>query len=264
LVRFSPAAVPVEPRNLQAAGRAASIGEANAITELSLGKPAGRHRNAGVGLRRGVLGLRGRREPNARGRKDAPKIVAPGTEFQHGRTRFDGSGSKLGAGEIHRDFACLARFLFCAAQVSDHAGPRLGGVVGAVDAHAVHALKDEIADEIVVGGCFGRHRNHDADVASRGNRTEQGFGVFFKQRGALADFGSAVRHGGARFGRTCETVKRVCHGVQRADDVRLGAAERGKSERSQLRLQLADIVAPKRQVMNQIGRAGAVFRADCG
>ena len=49
-----------------------------------------------------------------------------------------------------------------------------------------------------------------------------------------------------------------------ADDVRLGAAERRKSKGGELRLELADVVAAKREIVDQIRGARAMLGVDAG
>ena len=159
---------------------------------FDLREPLGRNGDGGVGFGRRVLGLGAGSEPDARRRNDAAEVIALGTIFQHGRAVLDGAGAQLGACEIHGDLAGAAGFLRCAAKVAHHSGPCLGAVVGAVDAHAIHAMKNEIADEVIVSGGFRGHGHHNANVAAGRRGTEQDFRILFEQGGAFADCGRAV------------------------------------------------------------------------
>ena len=47
-------------------------------------------------------------------------------------------------------------------------------IVGAVDAHAIHAAGDKVADQAVVGCGLARHGDHDPDVAVDWFGPEQG------------------------------------------------------------------------------------------
>jgi hypothetical protein len=52
--------------------------------------------------------------------------------------------------------------------------------------------------------------------------------------------------------------------MQAADDVRLVAAKGRKTQGSELRLELADVVAAKREIVNQIRGARAVLGVNAG
>jgi hypothetical protein len=63
------------------------------------------------------------------------------------------------------------------AKVLQHASPRAGVIMCAVDPHAVHPLLQELVDEHIVLCSFAGHRNHDGDAALGGTLTEYGVGV---------------------------------------------------------------------------------------
>jgi hypothetical protein len=65
--------------------------------------------------------------------------------------------------------------------VLDHPQPRRGIVMGAIDAHAVHALVQKVMNKGVVVRRLARHGNHDPGPAPGGRGAQQGFGVFGKQ-----------------------------------------------------------------------------------
>ena len=60
--------------------------------------------------------------------------------------------------------------------------------------------------------------------------------------------------------RSRELREDVHHSMQRADHVGFGAAERGKSQGSELLLQLANVVAAKCQIVEQVSGARTVLR----
>ena len=123
-------------------------------------------------------------------------------------------------------FAGAAGFLHGPAQVADHSGP-LGAIVGAVDAHAIHSLKDQIADEVVVG------RASEGIVAIIGHCAPAAAGrAGFQCSSRVASrlLRSLVRY---REGQGApllenELSKHSQHRIQAADDVRLVAAKRRK------------------------------------
>ena len=59
--------------------------------------------------------------------------------------------------------------------------------MSAVDAHAVHAVLHQVADEFVIGGGVGGHGHHDANFSFGRRRPEQCIGISFQNLGAFAD-----------------------------------------------------------------------------
>jgi len=68
-----------------------------------------------------------------------------------------------------------------AADVAGHRDPRVGVVVGAVDAGHVHARHDQIFHQRIVGCRAGRKRDHDPHIPALGRRPERLFGVHAQQ-----------------------------------------------------------------------------------
>ena len=89
---------------------------------------------------------------------------------------------------------------------------------------------------------------------------------FFSSRAAPSPIaGRAVgKVRGCVSAEASELIEHLHHGVQAADDVRLVAAEGRKPERGELRLELADVVAAKREIVNQIRGARAVLGVNPG
>jgi hypothetical protein len=169
--------LPSTPVIFRGARRTAGVCEAHAVTGLHMGQPFGRNGKGSVDFGQRVLGLGARSKPDACWGNDAAEVISLWPIFQHGRPMLDGSGTQLRAGQVHKDFAGAVAFIHRAAKVAYHSEPRLGAVVGAVDAQAIHAVKNEI----VVGGGFGRHGHHDADIATRGRRAQEDFGILFER-----------------------------------------------------------------------------------
>jgi hypothetical protein len=72
-------------------------------------------------------------------------------------------------------------------EIADHAEPCFWIVMGAVDAHAIHAVPYEVAYKLIVRGRVRGHGNHDPDLSARWSRTEKGIGFGFQQLASLAD-----------------------------------------------------------------------------
>lgn len=101
-------------------------------------------------------------------------------------------------------------------------------------------------------------------MAAGRQRSKQNFGVLLKQRRAFADLRRAVGWVGRRLFWSNNLIDDFQHGVQPCHNVRLVAAKRRKAKGGQLRLQLADIVAAKREIVEQIRGACPVLRVDAG
>ena len=102
--------------------------------------------------------------------------------------------------------------------------------MGAVDAHAVHALGQQVVDEARVVGGFARHGDHDAHVPARFGRAEQIVGMLLEQMLAV---GKVVHRGQVLAGAPLlagEFVQGFQHGVDGGQHVRFGPAQRGQAE----------------------------------
>jgi len=132
--------------------------------------------------------------------------------------------------------------------------------VGAIDPHAIHAVKQKIVYQIVVGRGLRRHGHHDSNRAPLRGGAEQGFRMLVEQNFPLSDFKRPT--GSFRALRLCasKAVQRVHDGVHCAHYVGLRAAKRREPKRGKLRLQLADIVLSQGKVVDQVRGAGAIVR----
>jgi hypothetical protein len=106
------------------------------------------------------------REPDAGGRDDASELVAAGPAAENTRPGLDGARPELRAGEVHDGSARSAGVVGRPPEVVQHAIPGIRAVMRAVDAHAVHAGDDQVADEGVLAGGLDGHRDHDAHGAT--------------------------------------------------------------------------------------------------
>ena len=140
------------------------------------------------------------------------------------------------------------------AQVLDHPRPDLGVVVGAVDPHAVHAVREQVTNQSGVLGSLARHRHHHAHAAAGGRGAEQRVRVILEQLAALFE-GEAL----LRLWRRCRP-EALEHRRKRGEGVRLGAPEGGEPERREPLLQPPQILAPQPQIVHEVARAVAVGR----
>src|SRR4029450_3366792 len=85
------------------------------------------------------------------------------------RQWWEGSGAKFWAGQVHAYTARPANFALGLTQVFDHPEPGFSILVSTVDAHAVHAVLEQVAHQDVVIGRLTGYGNHDPRrSASRG------------------------------------------------------------------------------------------------
>jgi hypothetical protein len=99
--------------------------------------------------------------------------------------------------------------------------------MSAVDAHAVHAIPDEVAYKIIVRGRLRGHGDHDANFPPGRRGTQESLGVGFQQLGPLADldrglFGARQRTVGALQGM--QSMQSAEYSENRTEDVTLCAA----------------------------------------
>ncbi len=126
-------------------------------------------------------------EPEAGRSGDSPVEISLWTAAKNWRAGLDGAGTEFGPGKIDLDPAMAAGFLAGALEIANHAEPDARGVMGAVNAHAIHAVAEEVEDEVEVGGGVGGHGDHDGDAAMGVGLTEERAGVFGQEACAFAD-----------------------------------------------------------------------------
>ncbi len=208
-------------------------------------------------------------------RDDRPSnLISLGSHFHDLRPLVDRTGPDLRARQIHGDqFAARAVAGFVVdlatspsildrvgfSNVPDHRFPRDGTVVGAVDACDVGAGVDHRLDEVEIGRGFGGEGHHDPRRPIFGLRTEQVLGVAVEEVGAedhvvLADTWPLLAG---------HPVERAREGEQRRHDAGFEPTQRGEAQVGEFGLQLADVVAAKPDVVDEVGGTDAVFRADC-
>ena len=174
--------------------------------------------------------------------------------------RLDASGAQLRTAEVRLDGALAPDDLLGTPQVGRHLPPCRRVVVGAIDAHEVHARPQQVLDEPHVLGSGARHGHHDADQAIARCRTEQSSRVIPQQQPAAAEVDGRMRLlGGRHPGQGLETGD---DRIEPGNDVRLEDAERRKPERMQVVLQAADVALAEAQVMKQVAGAVPVMRLD--
>ena len=142
-----------------------------------------------------------------------------------------------------------------------HPFPRRNVVVGAVDAHHIHAVGDQLLHHVGVVGGLARERHHDADAAVRGGRPEQ------RARGRLElRFAFLERGGCGRSWRRRRAADRARehleHGVDARKHVRFAAAKRREAGAREALLERAEVVRAKCDVMQQVARARPGGRRD--
>jgi hypothetical protein len=120
-------------------------------------------------------------QPNPRGCADSAIDIAVGSNSDHRRTGLKRPGAQLRAGQVDYNPAWSPQRPLGSPQVLDHAQPRRGVITGAIDAHAVHALLEQVLNKKVVFRSLARHGDHDPDSAPTGCGPKQGVSVFGKQ-----------------------------------------------------------------------------------
>jgi len=195
-------------------------------------------------------------QPDHCRRRDLAQRIARRTPLDHALAGRDRPGPELGSRQVEGNLARQAEFLFRGAQMFDYPRPDLLIVVGTVDAHDVHALRQQIGDERGIVGRLARHGDHHPRLAVSGCRAEDRCGMFRQDRFA------AIESDRGRFFRLLrhrlpvDQVQGAQHVGKRGHDMRLGAPQRTESQLAQLTLQIAIVALPHGQVMHQV--AGAV------
>ena len=201
--------------------------------------------------------VRARDEPHARRRRHASERVASRPPPCDRGPGLDGAGAQLGSGQVEGQGAALAGLALGLMQTLDHSLPDRGVVVGAVDAHDLHAGLDEIADQRRLVGGFARHRHHDPGRPATPCGSEDRIGMRRQQFVTAAE---GDRRRCRNFGRNrllTERAERLLHRLQRSHHVRLHAPERAQAESGKLALQLADVEAADRKIVNEVVGARA-------
>lgn len=129
----------------------------------------------------------------------------------------------------------------------------------AIDAGAIHAVKQHFLDQcVVVGTVFGQ-RDHDPPVPLRLNLSEQITGIGFQQgRACHRRIGCRRRHGVDRLVEGA--LQKHDNGVKIAQDPGFRPPQRRKSDCRELVLKGTYISPPQAKVMDQIGSAAEVAR----
>jgi len=156
----------MEMRNAQDPPGLTRIVEANPVADVEIRKKAAREREAGGCSKRSRLGAICWCEPNVSGSEDTAANVASGPRLDDGRSRLNGAGAEFGTSDIHKQPAIASRFLTSFLKIANHAEPGFGFVMGTVDAHAIHAIADEVAHQCIVRGGVCGHGDHDANFSS--------------------------------------------------------------------------------------------------
>ena len=202
-----------------------------------------------------------RHEPEHRGPHHRAEAIPHRLHLEDGRARLDLAGPDLRSAKVHLHGAWPADLQAGPLQVLDHLHPRRVVVVGAIDAHAVHAALQELADEGVVAGRLTGHRDHDPDRPARGRRTEQRGGVPGQQLGTFGVVGNTTEPADA-LGLLAQGVERTEHRFDGAAGMRFEAAERRQPVLGEHRLERPQIGPAQRQVVHQIACAAALRRRD--
>jgi hypothetical protein len=258
LARFGPAATAVEMRNAQGALGFACVAKANLVADAEIFEKCGRERKAGGCRAGGGLGLIFGSKPDASGSEDAAVDIAPRAAFDDGRPGLDRASAKFGPGDVHEDAAIASGFFAGFLKITDHPQPGFGIVMGAVDAHAIHAVADEVANELVVGGGVGGHSDHDADFASGRRRTEQGISVGFQELGTFADFDGGLFWKRQRTVGAQQDVQDAMNSLNGVEDVAFGAAKGRETEEGKVGLELADVVTAQGKIVGKISGTAAM------
>ena len=232
--------------DLDGAPRVARVAQADRRPVLEAIQPrAGdRQRLRLLGRRDGRF-LRG--EPHPRGAQDAAVLIARRAQPQHLGPGCDGAHAQLRSAQLHDDPARPARLAGRLAHGPRHHGPAVGVVAAAVDAREVHAGGEQAPGQRAVG--LARQGHHDPNRPPGPRGAEQGAGALVREGERLPELN---RGGGLRrlaAGSGGEDAEDRLHGSQRA---RLGAAEGRQTVRRERRLDLAQVVAAQRHVLEEV------------
>jgi hypothetical protein len=185
--------------------------------------------------------------------------VALRTEGQQPPGRLQRPGAQFRPGEIRIDLARAAALCLGAAQVVDHAQPGVRPVVGAVDAHDIHAGGQQAGDQARVVGRRRRHGHHDPRGTLAGRRAEQFARVLGEPHRAA---GRVHRRLPRRFGFAVpgQARQRGQHRFEVGERIGLAAAQPAQAEQPEFLLRLAQVDLAQAQVMQQVARAVAKRR----
>jgi hypothetical protein len=252
LVGLCPGALASDIDDLEGARGMPRVTEADAVAGLEVLEPIVGEWEGGIGGRGRGRGMALVCEPDARGRGDASQRIALGSDADDGGSGFDGSGAKLGTGEIHDDAAGAAERLPSAFEVVDDERPGLLVIVSAIDPHAIHALAEEVADEGVVMRGLARHGDHDADAAAMDGRAEEVVRMFGEESLTVFEEDGGVMERARVPGDAREVMQGLEDGIDGGEDVGFGAAERREAEGCEAVLEWSQVVAAEGQVVQEI------------
>ena len=233
----------------QLALAAAGVGQLERVSGLRLREQIAVDRDrriVDVGL------VHARDEAHARRFGHASDRVADRPPLRDRGPGLDRPGAQLGSGEIEGHRAAHAGLALGPAQVPDHALPDLRMVVGAVDAHDLHAGLHQVADQHRLLGGLARHRHHDARPAAAARGTEDGVGVLGEQ--GIAGIEHDRRRPRDLVGDRlmAEREEHLEDRLQRCHDVRFHAAQRAQPQLAELVLQFAHVVPADGEVVDQV------------
>jgi hypothetical protein len=144
----------------------------------------------------------------------------------------------------------------------NHPQPGRGVVMGAIDAHAVHALQDQVVNKEVIISSLTRHCDHDPDAPSRGPGSQQGFGVFGQQPLTSWEIENSSLLRRRPPGAIDEKVQNSQNRIDRGQDMRLGPPEGGKSHRCKPELKRAEVAAAEGKIMEEVPGTVSLVRVN--
>ena len=209
--------------NLHRPHRATGVPKCDALAGTAPSQPRRIHRN---GRELGARRYPGRDESADRRRdRDAPQ-VSHGTQSHDPWPFFDRAGPKLRPGEIDGDPTLDPNLGGRATDVVRHPSPCLRAIVGAVDPGDVHSTRHETTDQCTVVGRLGGQRHHDPGDAPSWTRAEETVGIGVERSPSTREVEDVgVKHGAL-------SAKRRHRGVDRRQNMRFAASERGQSSTS--------------------------------
>jgi len=230
VARLGPAVTTADFDDAQGPALAARVAQDDGVAVRERRQPRLRQaQHGGRRVRRRLRG-RGRRQPDACRAQHAPAGVAQWLPARHRRSCRDRTSAQFGSAEVHQNAAVALQFALGGTQVHDHPLPRLGIVVGAVDAHAVHAVAQELEHQTRVARGFARHGHHDATGTVWRWIAEQSSGAIAQQRRTVPECGQpriVAQRGPCP---PAQPFEDPAHGLEVAQNVRLRTPQRRQPE----------------------------------
>ena len=157
----------------QAAIHAAAVGQQKIVAGLHLSQPGGVHWQQDVLVEQRWTGGSGRHQPHPDGTEQLPAQAPSRAPMDHRGPGLHRSGPQLGSLQVEQDAAGPVHFGGRPSQVLGHPPPGRRLIVGAVDAHDIHACQQEVADQVVGIRGLRRHGDHDPNLAAGGRRSQE-------------------------------------------------------------------------------------------